>query len=93
MDIVVQIQEMLGDRAVVTFSEGKIIIKTPPLANCCSGYYLEKIADKRWNGIKIDKSIEVVLIGWLIDKNKGNDLWCFEWMQENYNIIDMCERC
>lgn len=93
----VQIEVLLGERAIVTCDEEqhKITIRTPPLKRCCTGYFLELIRDLGWNDIKIGQQVEVELVDWLIDTtdhNFGSDLWCLEWMKNNYNIVDKCER-
>lgn len=91
-----QIEALLRGRAIVTCNEeqNRITIR-PHLRKFCCGSYLELIRDAGWNDIKIMSHVEVELIGWLIDTTDsriGADLWCLQWMKDNYNIIDTCVR-
>ncbi len=95
-NISVQIQNLLANRAIVSYDaiKNNIVIKPPPVNKFCTGYFLEYIRDKGWNDIIIDHDIQVELNGWLIDtedNNFGSDLWCLQWMKDNYNIVNKCD--
>lgn len=92
-----KIKSFLGDNLILLLDvkNSSIILKPPPTTAICTGYFLEHIRHHKWKDVVIPDEITVVLEGWLIDVNDrgiGHDIWCLQWMKNNYHIVDNCIR-
>src|SRR5579872_1205642 len=94
--IVKQLQSFLEGRAIITSTSNSITLKPwKPSGFDGIGVYLERLRDKDWNYIEIPRSIKVILDGWLVDVDDFNDysdIWCLNWMENKYNVVNLCQK-